>query len=436
MKRTLLSLLVLSIFTTVTMAQTPDVDFKDKTPVDKQINFNPDLHKAMMKASTAKTPQSRWYNFAYATDTLLGGISALNYNYLFPDTTTLVNYSTGYSGAWIHMLANTLDPKSANFNDNFTFPNALKINQYMDYSLDSVKFHFYYWRGINDPSIVDTLVFEVYSSNNSADWPSYYFGPTSQAAANYATDTIRFGAYEFDGPTMASKAPGAKIYKFLLTEAFANDTLPDGSLVATFAPDIPRVQPGKVVLSTVKFIPGYTWTPNIDTMAQLNRMYFLSYEENGSETWSTYMKGDWNCSHIASDAAVYPGGSWYEMQIPEWAFTSISYGYENHVFSYLITAEETGISSVPGENIISLSQNQPNPFSNNTAISYTLSEMAEVNFDLFDQTGRKVMNIKRGLETPGSHMIELDAANLQNGIYFYTLTAGNHKASKKMVVLK
>jgi hypothetical protein len=46
------------------------------------------------------------------------------------------------------------------------------------------------------------------------------------------------------------------------------------------------------------------------------------------------------------------------------------------------------------------------------------------------------MNIKRGIEGAGSYSIDVDASNLQNGIYFYTMTAGNQKVSKKMVVLK
>lgn len=427
-------MIVLFAFATVSFAQTPVTNYVDKKPVE-QLRFDSQLHKGMLKDRADKAMRSRWYNYAFTMDDIFQS-SSFAWNNLFPDTTILVNYDTEYAGPWIHLLGNTLDPSSDWFNDNGVYPNDLHITEFMPYTLDSVMYHFYYWRNLADPAVVDTLVFEVYTSNTSANFPKYYFGPGSTTATNYGTDTVWFGAYKFNGSTLTTKATGAKTYKFPLNEAFAADTMDDGSVVATFAtPDMPAVNANQMVLTTVKFIPGYTWIANYDTLINKNSVRFISYEENGEDTWSTYTKGDWNASHLGTDDAVYSGGSWYEMQIPEWAYIDASYGYENHVISYLLTADETGISEI-ADNIIGLGQNQPNPCSDVTTISYSLSQAADVNFDLFDQTGRKVMNLKKGIEAPGVYTIEVDAANLQNGIYFYTLTAGNHKASKKMVVLK
>jgi hypothetical protein len=435
MKKMLLSMLVVFAFATITFAQTPVSDYADRKATD-EIRFDKKLHKPHAQNLNTKVVKSRWYDYASAIDDMLGGIASVSGNNLFPDSTILVNYSSGYSGTWIHLLGNTLDPKSDWFNDGTFFPGELQINRHMPYTVDSVGLQFYYWRNHPDPSIVDTLIIEVFTNNVAGDLPMYYFGPTSQAAANYGTDTVRFGALLFNAANLSSKATAKKTYKFLLTEAFANDTLPDGTVIAYInTSDLPGVNPGGLVSSTANFKPGYSWIPNVDTLASMNRFFFLAYEENGTDTWSNYTKGDYNASHIATPSSLDPTSSWYEFQIPEWAFTANTFSYENILFYYKLTADETGISA-PTANIISLSQNQPNPFSDVTSIRYTLSEMADVTFDLFDQTGRKVMNIRKGVEAPGMQSIDIDASNLQNGIYFYTLTAGNHKASKKMVVLK
>ena len=428
---------VMVAFVAVTFAQSPVGDFADRRSTD-QINFDMKYHKENMRQLNAKTTESRWYNFAFAIDDILGGIGSLAWNNLFPDSTILVNYASGYGGTWVHMLGNTLDPKSDWFNDPSFAPGEMYINQHMPYTVDSVGMQFYYWRNHPDPTIVDTLVFEVWSNNVPSDLPIYFFGPTSAVSQSYGVDTLRFGAYEFHAHDLSSKATDKRTYKFPMTEAFANDTLIDGSVIAYVnTSDLPEVQPGRIVAVSAKFIPGYTWTPNLDTLVQKNRLVFLSYEENGQDTWSNYTKNDYNESHITIPTSLDPdpNNTWYEFQIPEWAFSNASFAYENHFFYYKLTAEPTNVER-PTETTLTLSQNQPNPFSNTTTIRYTLSDATNVSFDLFDQTGRKVMSINRGVEAAGMHTLDIDASNLTNGVYFYTLTAGNQRATKKMVVMK
>jgi hypothetical protein len=433
MKRLVLSTLMLFALAAVVMAQTPVVDYSNKVTTD---HVKPDLklHKNLLKAKSDKAVESRWYNYAFTMDDVLGGIGYVGGNNLFPDTTILVNYSSGYAGPWIHILGNTLDPSNVDFNDLGLYPTEMKINSYMPYTLDSVALHCFYWRNIANPAIVDTLLVEVYTTNNAADFT--IGGWTGTLAATYGTDTLRYGRLYFNPSDLSAVPSNKKTYKLPLTEAMANDTLDDGTVILQIAtPDVDMVNANQNVVTTFKFIPGYSWIANYDTLSMKNRLYFLSTEESGENTYCTYTKGDWNCSHIAAQDAVFDAASsWYGRQIPKWAYTQ-PFVYENHWVSYLLTADVTGIKKAT-ENIISLSQNQPNPFSDVTTINYSLNEVANVALELFDQTGRKVMSLNQGIVAPGMHNIQIDAANLQNGIYFYTLTAGNHKASKKMVVLK
>jgi hypothetical protein len=82
----------------------------------------------------------------------------------------------------------------------------------------------------------------------------------------------------------------------------------------------------------------------------------------------------------------------------------------------------------------SLSQNFPNPFSHSTDIAYQLANTAEVSVIVRDITGRIVLEKTEGNRPVGHHTLSIDAANLESGIYFYTLVAGNFRETKRMTV--
>ena len=86
--------------------------------------------------------------------------------------------------------------------------------------------------------------------------------------------------------------------------------------------------------------------------------------------------------------------------------------------------------------INSLDQNIPNPFDNNTIIKYTLGSNEIVSFEVIDVTGKVVKTIELGSQGSGQHQIEMNANEFNKGIYFYTLTAGDSRMTKKMVVTK
>jgi hypothetical protein len=85
---------------------------------------------------------------------------------------------------------------------------------------------------------------------------------------------------------------------------------------------------------------------------------------------------------------------------------------------------------------ITVSENFPNPVKSSTMISYNLAKNANVNVDVFDMSGRLVISMPQGNQATGTHRVIINAENLSNGTYFYTLTAGENKTTKKMVVVK
>jgi hypothetical protein len=82
----------------------------------------------------------------------------------------------------------------------------------------------------------------------------------------------------------------------------------------------------------------------------------------------------------------------------------------------------------------SLSQNIPNPANGTTSITYTLAEAGEVSFEVVDITGKVVSTLNIGQKSVGDYNITFDASSFAPGVYFYTLTVGNAKITKRMVI--
>ncbi|MDX1348719.1 MAG: T9SS type A sorting domain-containing protein [Putridiphycobacter sp.] len=85
---------------------------------------------------------------------------------------------------------------------------------------------------------------------------------------------------------------------------------------------------------------------------------------------------------------------------------------------------------------ITVSQNQPNPFNDNTIITYNLNQTADVSVEVVDLTGKVVATYNEGVQGAGQYKLNISAENLSGGVYFYNFKAGNYSVTKRMVVSK
>jgi hypothetical protein len=80
-----------------------------------------------------------------------------------------------------------------------------------------------------------------------------------------------------------------------------------------------------------------------------------------------------------------------------------------------------------------LYQNQPNPFISKTFIGFHLPEAATATLTVYDETGRVVFT-QQGDYAKGYNAVTLDRALLSTtGVLYYTLTAGDDTATRKMI---
>jgi len=97
-----------------------------------------------------------------------------------------------------------------------------------------------------------------------------------------------------------------------------------------------------------------------------------------------------------------------------------------------------GITPIGGEvpNIYELGQNYPNPFNPQTSINISLPKSSFVTMKVFDVLGKEVLTPVNEFKTTGNYSVSIDGSSLSSGIYFYTLTAADFTATKKMILIK
>lgn len=104
----------------------------------------------------------------------------------------------------------------------------------------------------------------------------------------------------------------------------------------------------------------------------------------------------------------------------------------NHNYHNLGPVVEIG---TPGS--FMLSQNYPNPFNPVTKIHFSLPVESKVNLIIYDLSGREVARlINDKFLKADYYSVEFNATALASGVYFYTLSAGNFRLTKKMMLIK
>lgn len=100
----------------------------------------------------------------------------------------------------------------------------------------------------------------------------------------------------------------------------------------------------------------------------------------------------------------------------------------------LILSERVGIDEIANRNGIELHQNVPNPANGTTMIRFELLQARNVTVEMRDLQGRLIQAVERGQLPAGMHQVDLNVADLQGGIYTYTLVADGMRLTKKMMV--
>lgn len=401
-------------------------------PANKKVETNLTLNsKAIQSYFNTKNSKAsnRWYNYGFAVDNFNMGTAEWSGNYLFPDSTILVNYSTSYGGPWLHKLGDVLDVNSEMFNDDNIAENVgeLHMSDASSYVIDSIEIWGIYWRGASSPNATDKIRINVALKSRPYGNGFSYFGPTSAVAVNLKTDTVKMLMTPYTQSSNSFGITPNSQFEVDLTAATENDTNEMGLNYVKIAANI-TVPSGKIPVLSYEFIPGYTWSANTDTITNFNRWRFLSLNE-GAGVFPLYTKGDYNMSSvIPQDVRYNDAGGWNGYYIPSFAYmggSSNDWDYVHHAIFYLCHETNTGINNSFDN---SINTAYPNPVSKGSDLVIKLSSKSDI--VITDVVGKVVNHISAENINDGKAVV--NTSDLTPGVYFYTV----NKLTKKFVVVE
>ena len=111
-----------------------------------------------------------------------------------------------------------------------------------------------------------------------------------------------------------------------------------------------------------------------------------------------------------------------------------------------VTVGKQGIKTHLVPPTFALLQNYPNPFNPETWIPFKLAQNAPVTISIYDTKGQLIRTIALGNQNAGVYVTKSKAAywngrdslgeKVASGLYYYTLQAGEFRATRKMVIMK
>ena len=83
-----------------------------------------------------------------------------------------------------------------------------------------------------------------------------------------------------------------------------------------------------------------------------------------------------------------------------------------------------------------LLQNYPNPFNPTTIIRYQIETTSYVTLKVYNILGIEIKTLVNEEQYSGLYELEFKADGLSSGVYFYTMSAGSFKQTKKMILVR
>lgn len=154
-----------------------------------------------------------------------------------------------------------------------------------------------------------------------------------------------------------------------------------------------------------------------------------------------FSPGMWNASFAAvAQKSLFADGKYtipmtYQPLAPDVdPGTPVQYKYITNFFFTDASFCVVGAEEIQQIETTQVSQNFPNPFNGETNIYINLSKGSNLNLEVYNITGQKVLAKDYGYKPAGQVTVTLRADELPTGVYFYTVEAAGNKVTRKMVV--
>ena len=382
-----------------------------QAPLNVQPNETNEIsHHALLNSKSANRQfVSEWYNYGETIDGM-GGNCDYYRNYLFPDSTVLTEFSSGFGSVWKHSYGQMCDPSSLNFINNTL------IDQNADYTVDSVLLWYRYYRfQHNNP---DTVVFQFYED------------PDITFVADPWSDDRSYANVPYNPGTRKGSGFSSEVV-VLLGENDTATATQHGILVPVGV----SVPAGKKFGATVTYFPGNSYSPGdtIDPVTtatvvnKINAFTIYDYKDldkisnqyfynNGmlipSDVRYNYNSNGWDSSYIAGNA--YNSG-WYHLDM-----------------AFKLTSNSVSVNET-NDNYFSVNVFPSVVSEDNPAVVQVMSNInALATLSIFDISGKLVHEQVAQLSA-GTNKLDLNSEALTSGVYFISVSINGAKETVKLV---
>jgi len=147
----------------------------------------------------------------------------------------------------------------------------------------------------------------------------------------------------------------------------------------------------------------------------------------------------WKVPMVYSLPSAQTGGIYSSLsQTFKYWVDCAAYGTADYTMTGVINSESTTTCAIGVQtfgNFFNAVNAFPNPFSGSTKIVVNLNEAKNISVNVFDAIGNLV-STKKVNGNIGENSILFDGSSLTAGVYYYTVTAGYEKVTKKLVIQK
>jgi hypothetical protein len=146
--------------------------------------------------------------------------------------------------------------------------------------------------------------------------------------------------------------------------------------------------------------------------------------DNGGLVNILFQRDDYGGSYILSIGAT----NWQGQSAPDDNFLTLI------KWDFALNCPPVGINENLEKPVLSVSQNAPNPFTGSTEVDVYLQNPGDLALKVTNITGQTVLNLEKTNAPPGVSRFMIDGSSLAPGVYFYTVTQGNQRITKKMII--
>ncbi|MBO6515468.1 MAG: T9SS type A sorting domain-containing protein [Bacteroidia bacterium] len=318
-------------------------------------------------------------------------------------------------------VGQVFDPKSEHY---ALIPQTPPLSRHNAYTVDSLQFFFKYFNA--NPGSVDTVTIQFFNNDDVAPlvWQSNQgrsAAPTYDPATNSSPDATN----EIKIPISES------------TENFYSTSINSFSGVMAVATGLGETNRNGLTAFTIKFTHGmsYSFGDTIvnDSLIQgktkVNSFMPLLIRQ-GTAASPAFLQ-DTTMSHgvFAFVNQRYNNGEWYFPYNPPGVVD------RQHIYAaFKLASDNVGVEELTS-NGYGLGNAYPNPAGSNSEVNipFTLGEQEDVTIEVVDLVGKSVGSVSASLPA-GEHTEVFSTANLNQGIYLYTITAGDFTATKKFTI--